>query len=130
MNEERDPHTRLIAEAFHDDWASGQASAFARAAAAHARRRRALRRSLLVSGAVAVVLAALLAVSRERTPESVEFAAKPFRTITSPPALLSVVSPAFEIISDEELMQQLRDRPVLILPQPNGTREFVLLAHK
>ncbi len=130
MNEESDSRTRLVAEAFHDDWASGLAGAFARAAAAHARRRRALRRSLLVSGAVAVVLAALLAVSRERSPESVECAAKPFRTIPSPPALLSVVSPAFEIISDEELMLQLRERPLLILPQPNGTHEFVLLANK
>lgn len=130
MSEQPDPRTRLVAEAFHDDWASGPASAFARSAAAHVRRRRALRRALLAGGAGALLLAAILAGNRDRPAASVNLAAKPSREITAPPALLSVVSPAFEIISDDELMQQLRDRPVLVLPRPNGTREFVLLAHK
>jgi len=42
--------------------------------------------------------------------------------------LSSKVSPAFEIISDEELWRELRGRPLLILPQELGARRIVVLA--
>jgi hypothetical protein len=33
------------------------------------------------------------------------------------------------VISDDELLAQLRDRPLLVLRKDDGRREFVLLGH-
>lgn len=35
--------------------------------------------------------------------------------------------PAYEVISDAELLAQLHDRPLLVLEKQNGAKEFVLL---
>ena len=37
---------------------------------------------------------------------------------------------SYEIISDEELLAQLRDRPILVVRKENGSREIVLLANE
>ena len=58
MNENLDPHTRLVTELFQEQWATGSASAFARKAAAHARRRRAVRRIMAGASAAMLVIAA------------------------------------------------------------------------
>ena len=114
MTKHRDDRARLLAETFHDDWAGGPAAEFARRAARHARRRRRLRRGLAASGSVAValMLGALVHSRRELPAKS---------------AFLVAPTPAYEIISDEELLAELHDRPLLVLPRENGSRDFVLL---
>lgn len=119
MTEKPDPRARLVAETFNDDWNSGPASALARHAAAHARRRRAMGRAVAAGGALAVVFTAFLVSARLRVPPT-----GPGPSNAMPAA---AVSPAFEIISDEELMAALRNRPLLVLPQETGARKFVLL---
>lgn len=122
MSEHNDPRTRLVAETFHDDWATGPASAFARAAAAHARRRRAVRRILATTAVAAAALLALLSfASRRVAPRN------PPAIIPVSPALASRVSPAFEIISDDELFATLRTRPLLVLPNEPADRRYVVV---
>ncbi len=115
MNKNDDPESRLLAETFHDDWESGPTAAFARTAAAHARRRRRLRASLLAAGTAAGLIAVLATVLRQppKPPQVAAIAAKP--------------APAYEIISDDELLARLQDRPLLTVKKPDGTREFILL---
>jgi hypothetical protein len=114
MSEHPDRREKLLAEIFQGDWAAGPASAFARAAAAQARRRRQLRRGLAGASAVAAIAAGLVLGSLRRGTH--------VRESATPPAAAA----AYEIISDDELLAQLRDRPVLVLPQENGTRKIVL----
>jgi hypothetical protein len=117
MNDRNDKDAKLLAGAFHDDWADGPAAAFARAAAASARRRRAAHRTLR-GATVAAALGAVAFVALRQPP-----APAPLRTVTSPP-----VARSYEIISDDELLAQLRDRPLLMVKKENGEKEFVLLA--
>ena len=128
MNEKPDPRTRLVAEVFNDDWVAGPTSAFARAAAAHARRRRAVRQTLRIGGAVAVVIVAILAFNRARVPQRPSSALPIAELATAEIAPTSKTFPAFEIISDEQLVAELRGRPLLILPQEPEARRFVLLS--
>ncbi len=114
MNEPRDRRAKLVAELFHENWAGGPVSDFARIAAAHARRRRRLRQSLVAASAV-TGFAALIAVALFHRP--------PVAPIAVPPR----AAPAYEIISDDELLAHLRDRPLLVLRKENGGREFVVL---
>jgi hypothetical protein len=117
MNDRRpDRDADLLAGAFHDDWTGGPMAEFARRAAAHARRRRA-RRQLLVaaSAAAAMAVASFLAAHRQasRTPT---FARDPV-----------AAKPAYEIISDEQLVATLKDRSLLIVKKPDGTNQITLL---
>lgn len=113
MNNQPDRRTKLLAELFHEDWATGRLSDLARVAAAHARRRRRIRRSLIVAGtAAAIAIASLLPYFRSTPVKSAVFA-KP--------------SLAYEIISDDELLTLLHDRPLLVIPEQDGTRRFVVL---
>lgn len=119
MNDKNDPRARLVAETFHDDWSGGPASEFALHAAAHARTRRTLRRALATGGALVAVAAVVFFTTSRRT--------------AAPPAVSSVAvvaksAPAYEIISDDELVALLRGRPLLILPQERADRRFVILA--
>lgn len=108
-----DRRTKLLAELFHEDWANGPVSDLARVAAAHARRRRRIRRSLVIAGSTAAfAIAGTLAY---------------FRPTPVKPAALAKSSPAYEIISDEELLTLLHDRPLLVIPEQDGTRRFVVL---
>lgn len=102
---------RLLAESI----AGHDGGPFARIAAAHARRRRMLRRSA-VTGAGALALAAGF----------LSFHAPP---AASPPASVQNVSraQAVEILSDEELLRELRGLPVLVLRDASGITGVVFL---
>ena len=115
MSKKHDQREKLLAELFCDDWAGGPAGGFARVAAAAARRRRHLRQTLL--GASATVIIAAIFVST-----GVRHAGTVAATVTPPKS-----APAYEILSDDELLVALRDRPLLVVRRENGTREFVLL---
>ena len=119
MNKKHEQSEKLLAETFHDDWAEGSAATFALQAAALARRRRRFRHAVVASSVVASMAAALL-VSLHRRPVP---APAPMAPLSAAPA------PAYEIISDEELLAQLRDRPLLVLNKQDGGREFVLLGN-
>jgi len=101
------------AELFHDDWAEGRASHFARHAAAYARRRR-IRRTCVAG--VAAILAMTLLLEMARHPAGAKS-----------PAALAAVTPAYEIISDDELLLKLHDRPLLVTQGKTGARKIVVL---
>lgn len=140
MSEKTDPRTRLVAETFHDDWASGPAHAFALRAAASARRRRSARRLVIGTGLMAAVLALFFLTARPPAvapldpsvsvaPVAPTLAPSPSSTpVTAPAPLLSKTFPAFEIISDDELFAALHGRPLLILPGEREDRRIVVLA--
>jgi hypothetical protein len=114
MNNPPDDRTRLLAEMLHGDWTSGPAAEMARRAAAHARLRRTVRRSAVAAGVVAAIAVTLFF--------------SPRRPALAPASVVTTAAkPAYEIISDEELLATLRDRPLLVLPQENGTKKIVLL---
>src|SRR5436190_12267100 len=116
MSNRHNKDAKLLAGVFHDDWAHGPAASFARAAAAHARRRRVMQRVLATSAATVVVVLSALIVSRS---------AKPTPRRPSSEAISSVRG--YEIISDDELLSQLHDRPVLAVKRADGTQQIVLL---
>lgn len=117
MSEKPDQHTRLLADTFHENWTEGPVALYAREAAAQARRSRGLRQSFIAAAATAGIAAILVfSLSDRSTPRRESL-------------VQSMVQPAYEIISDEELLTQLRDRPLLVMHNENGTRKFVLLDH-
>jgi hypothetical protein len=117
MNRNRDRDARLLAETFHADWATGHASVFARAAAANARHRRTLRHTLGATvAAIAIGAFTFLATRHSTLP--------PVQPIAEKSA---VTSRGYEIISDDELLAQLHDRPLLVVKKENGEKEFLLL---
>ena len=108
----------LLAEIVHDHWATGPAADYARTAAAYARRRHRTKQ-LVVGATIAASMAVVLVFSvRHRLgPRSQSHAG----TAVAPP------NRGYEIISDAELLTELRDRSVLLVDRPNGRRELVLL---
>lgn len=82
-----------------DALTNGEGDSFALAAAAHARRRQAAKQLTLGAGTVAAALAVWFATASPKPN---------FR-----PVLPAV--PTYEIISDAELLAQLKDQPVLVL---------------
>jgi hypothetical protein len=120
MNDPRSEQTKLVTGAFHADWADGDAAIFARLAAAHARRRVLRRRLVATAAATAtLVLWGVLTTRHNVTAPTVA-------AISSRAAPSSAVH-GYEVISDAELLSELRDRPVLALKTPSGAREFVVL---
>jgi hypothetical protein len=115
MNEKPDFRTRLIADLFHDDWADGPMAAAALRAAGCARRRRARQRLVLTAGTVAG-MAALLLVTL------VHPGSRPARVPAAAPS-----APGYQVISDDELLAEVSDRPLLALREPNGVRQIVVL---
>ncbi len=128
MNEKPDPRSRLLAETFSDDWDDGPGREFARRAAAQVRRRRRLLRVLPPAALAVAMMAALFSAQRgaPRTFVRPENVAAPARDGLIAPA--SKISPAFEIISDDELFAELRTRPLLILPDRPAEQRYVVLA--
>ena len=119
MNDPRDHDSRLIADAFNDDWEKGATAQFARAAAAHARIRRRTKQAVLASTASAgVVVAAFMIVSSPSRPP-----------VSSAPvgSHQAKVAHGYEIISDAQLLAELRDRSVVMVRQGNGRNDFVLV---
>ena len=123
MSKPRDNYTDLLAETLADDWANGPTAAFARKAAAKARNRRRFKIAASVASSAAVVALALF-VSLRRPP-----APPPERSVAVQ-RVLTAVKPGYEIISDDELLTQLRDRPLLALKNADGTRELVVLPNE
>lgn len=90
---------------------------FAHVAAAHARRRRAGRQLGVVAGLSLAVVAAFLA---GRQPSK-----QPVVAIAPPQSI-----PVLEILSDQELMAQLKDQPVLYLKDQTRITGVVFLADR
>jgi hypothetical protein len=105
-----DNRERLLAETYHGDWSSGNASRFAARAARSARRRRTLRLTLKTSGVAALLLAATFAITSQREPTRI--------ARTTPPS--AALAPAYEIISDTELLTLVQDRPILLIQNASG----------
>lgn len=127
MNDDQDRRARLLAETFHEDWATGAAAGFARAAAASARRRRRMRSALTVSGIAAAAAITGLIANRPPatfTPTPSVVAKAPPRPIT---AAIAPAAPAYEIISDEELMDRIPDLPLLIENDGHGGKRYTVL---
>ena len=115
MNDPHDRRAQLLAETLHGDWAGGPASAMARRAAALARRRRRLKHTAVTLAAAVALAAVMLVGNRARWP------------LAAPRTPAAVVPRGYEIISDDELVALLRDRPLLVLPQEDGSKKLVLL---
>lgn len=111
-----DSRRRLLADTFQDSWNEGPAAGMAQRAAAHARRRRRQRKAVVGSSLLA---AAFVLVWSLRHPQ-------PTRQDT-PVQATAAPSPAYEIISDDEMQALLADRPVLVLPRENHAPQIVLL---
>lgn len=124
MNKPTDKDARLLAETLHDDWAEGAPAGFARAAAAHARRRRRVRHTL--GGTAVAAIGAMLALTW--WPESEPDSARVAVAALSPPSPQASIPPrGYEIISDEELLAQFKDRPLLLVQGTNGSRDLTFL---
>lgn len=98
----------------------GDGEAAARTAARHARRRRTVKQAGLAGG-LACALAALFVLNR---PPETQITPAPVATVPAVPA------PVVEIISDQELLAQLRDQPVLVLKDQTGITGVVFLAQQ
>jgi hypothetical protein len=121
MSKHEDNESKLLADAFHDDWQNGPTAGFARRAAARARRQSRVRNALPVAAACAVAVAIGFIVKREH----------PAPSLPDQRGVQQKISGrGYEIISDEELLTQLRDRPLLVVRKENGAREFVLLPNE
>lgn len=120
MNDRNDRQAKLLAETFHDAWEAGRPAEFARAAAAAARRRHLARRSLRAAGAVALILAAVF-VARQRPEPS------PLSRVETSKAMSNR---GYEIMSDEELLTQVHDQPLLVMKKADGTQQIVALARE
>jgi hypothetical protein len=114
MNSKRpNDSDQLLADTFHN-WNNGDPAQFARAAAAAARRRHRRRRAAAAAAGCAALMAVAAIAFRPPPPA-------PIAHVTSVPA------PAYEVISDAELLSALRDRPLVAVKRENGSNEFVLV---
>ena len=116
MKDKSDFRTRLIAATLQDDWAEGPAAVFALQAAAATRRRRARRHLLLgVGGGAGLATALFLWVARPALP---------------PPASHLTDRPLhhYDILTDDQLLAQVRDRGLLAIREPDGSRRIIILA--
>jgi hypothetical protein len=102
-------HDDLLAETLGD----GDGANFARRAAAHTRRRRTVSKLALAGVAATAVVVAVLGFLRP-SPES--------------PVSVKAVQSTVEIISDEELLAELKNESVLILKNGTGISGIVFLA--
>jgi hypothetical protein len=120
MNKPGDKNAKLLAETFHGEWTSGAPADLARAAAAHARRRRSVRQALMTATAGV----ALVAVGLTVWPKSAVLPAPATMATTK---LTAVATRGYEIISDDELLARLVDQPLLVVKRANGTKEITLI---
>jgi hypothetical protein len=100
---------QLLADALGEN----RGADFARLAAARVRRRRTTRQVGVIAGAACVVAAAFIFRPQPVAPHS--------EIRTTGPA------PALEIMSDQDLLVQLKDQPVLILRDDNRITGVVFL---
>lgn len=121
MNDSRHDRDALLAAAFEDDWVDGRSAAFAAAAARTARRRHRTRQAMY--GAAVAGLVAICALVTWRQPP---LSRAPIVT-TAAPASVATASRGYVVISDDELLAQLRDRPLLVVKKDDGAHEIMLL---
>ena len=114
MTDRAEQRQALLTSILDEDWAQGRASGFARRAARYARRRQRARAALAGATLVALVAASFF-VSREG------------RGTGGSSATRENAPRGYEIISDDQLLAELHDRPLLVMQSANGAREFVLL---
>jgi hypothetical protein len=118
----RQERDRLLADVLSkDDWESGPLAQAALVAARCVRRRRAMRRGIAVGCATVLIAAAAI--------ETVRFTAPP----PKPDARSTAVAAApgsLEIISDDELVALLSDRPVLLVKDEDGRINSVVWLSK
>ena len=101
---------QLLADAFDAD----EGIQFSHNAAAHARRRNSTRRASVTVGLFTSAAAFFFTVNHTTAPTSAIIAA----------------TPPLEIISDEELMAQFKDQPVVFMKDATGITQVILLAQK
>jgi hypothetical protein len=120
MSKRNERDARLLADTFHEGWDEGQPAKFALIAAAHARRRRATRRAL--TGVYAVLAVGSL----------LYFSARPDREPPVEPSTTGMTTPvrSYEIISDEQLLAQVHDRPLMVVMKSDGKKEIVVLENR
>lgn len=131
-----DARAKLIADLHADDWETGAPGEFARRAAACARGRARRRRVASATGALALAAAILAGgvwlndAGRERRSEMRLAHREPSRQSASAPrfpvALIPGRGQAFEL-SDDEALELLRGRPLMIMPEADGGRRIILL---
>ena len=115
MNKKSAHRDALLADVFsHDDFATGPAARFAQIAARHARRRRLARTALLTTTATAALVTALA------------FAWLPRPMPTARASAASAPKPAYEIISDAQLLALVTDRPLLVINNDGAPPQVVL----
>jgi hypothetical protein len=119
MNDSESDKAKLLADAFYDDWSTGAPLHYARAAAKFARRRRATRHAVAATSVVIAAAALVLGVGMH------------LRARSSPrsPERLAGSRQNYEIISDTELLAQVRDRPLLALRDSNRITKVILLGN-
>ncbi len=130
-----DPRDELISALSGGDWDTAE---LARRAAACARGRVRRRRVLVATGsaiAAAMALAGGMWMGGAREADAMAAGAREARVArivvepsrpSVPAALIPGRGQPFEL-SDDEALELLRGRPLMILPQPDGTRRIVLL---
>lgn len=106
---------KMLAETFHGEWAEGAPAKFAQRAAAAARRHQACRRVLLATGAAAGIAATVL------------FSLRQHEAIPLPSPAVAASASSYEVISDADLLAELKDRPLLVICHRDRSSEFVLL---
>ncbi len=108
----------LLAETLGD----GGGAEFARLAAARIRRRRAVRQASLATLAAVLIVVGFFARQSRQAPAAT----------AAPPLVMTparaAAAPAVEIISDQELLAQLKDERVLVLKGDTGITRVVFLS--
>ncbi|CAN5606835.1 hypothetical protein BH18VER1_BH18VER1_21800 [soil metagenome] len=116
MRRRTSSRAQLVANLFHDDWDYGVAAKYARIAAARARRARRIRRSVGATGVV--LLLGSVALIFLKPPSDVPEVISRTAVDTQPRG--------YEILSTDELLTQLHDRPLLVFEEA-GEAQAVLL---
>ncbi len=125
MNEEPDPRHRLIADLYQENWAQGPLGDLPVRAARQARRTRVHRRLAVVAVPLLALAAAVVLFQPSRPASVTPRVPAPAEIAASLPRTPS--TRGFKVISDDELLADLHDRPLLILGSKDTGQHFVLL---
>lgn len=108
--------TELLADLFHENWDADKVAGYAQTAAARIRRRRLVKRSLAATALTALLATFLWPPIRERSfPRE--------RATTSS----FTVQRDYEVITTDQLLSQLRDRPFLVVQEGGPNQKVILL---